>query len=118
MILDGQKIKGAILVALADPEMVSILDYAMYQSKSVNDIIRETSIPHTTAYRKIKWLLDEKLLVVDKISISADGKKYSLFQSMFRSISVSYENAKVTINVERNIDPTTVLTERFFSFKE
>ena len=114
MILDSQK-KKAILTALADPEVVSILNSTMNQSKSVCDIIRETDMPHTTAYRKIKWLVDEKLLVVDKVSINAEGKKYSLFHSVFRSIVVRYENNKILIEAEQNIDSVNRLTERFFS---
>ena len=65
MILDSQK-KKAILTALADPEAVSIINSTMNYSKSVSDIIRETNMPHTTAYRKIKWLVDEKLLLLTK----------------------------------------------------
>jgi DNA-binding transcriptional ArsR family regulator len=114
MILDSQK-KKAILTALADPEAVSIMDSTMNQSKSVSDIIRETNVPHTTAYRKIKWLVDEKLLVVDKILINDEGKKYSLFHSVFRSIIVKYENNKILIDAEENIEPLNRLTERFFS---
>ena len=114
MILDSQKRK-AILTALADPEAVSIIDSTMNQSKSVSDIIRETNVPHTTAYRKIKWLVDEKLLVVDKILINDEGKKYSLFHSVFRSIIVKYENNKILIDAEENIEPLNRLTERFFS---
>ena len=114
MILDSQK-KEAILTALADPEAVSIINSTMNQSKSVSDIIRETNVPHTTAYRKIKWLVDEKLLVVDKFLINDEGKKYSLFHSIFRSIIVKYENNKILIDAEQNIEPLNRLTERFFS---
>jgi DNA-binding transcriptional ArsR family regulator len=114
MILDSQK-KNAILTALADPEAVSIINSTMNQSKSVSDIIRETNVPHTTAYRKIKWLVDEKLLVVDKVLINDEGKKYSLFHSIFRSIIVKYENNKILIDAEQNIEPLNRLTERFFS---
>ena len=87
MILDSQK-KKAILTALADPEAVSIINSTMNQSKSVSDIIRETNVPHTTAYRKIKWLVDEKLLVIDKVLINDEVKKYSLFHSIIRSMIV------------------------------
>ena len=117
MILDSQK-KEAILTALADPEAVSIINSTMNQSKSVSDIIRETNVPHTTAYRKIKWLVDEKLLVVDKDLINDEGKKYSLFHSVFRSIIVKYENNKILIDAEQNIEPLNRLTERFFSLEQ
>jgi len=114
MILDSQK-KKAILSALADPEAVSIINSTMDQSRSVSDIIRETNVPHTTAYRKIKWLVDEKLLVVDKVLINDEGKKYSLFHSVFRSIIVKYENNKILVDADQNIEPLNKLTERFFS---
>ena len=115
MQLEGHKIKKAILTALTDPEMVSIINSTMDQSKSVYDIIMETKMPHTTAYRKIKWLVEQDLLVVDRICITDEGKKYSLFHSVFRSIVVKYENIKIIIEAEQNIDPVNKLTERFFS---
>ena len=113
--LQAHRIKTAILTALADAEMVSIINSTVDQSKSVYDIIMETKMPHTTAYRKIKWLVDQELLVIDRISISDEGKKYSLFRSVFRSIVVKYENIKIIIEAEQNIDPVNRLTERFFS---
>ena len=114
MILDSQK-KKAILIAMADPEAVSIINSTMNQSKSASDIIRETNVPHTTAYRKIKWLVDEKLLVVDRVLINDEGKKYSLFHSIFRSIIVKYENNTILVDAEQNIEPLNRLTQRFFS---
>ena len=114
MILDSQK-KKAILTALADPEAVSIINSTMNYSKSVSDIIRETNMPHTTAYRKIKWLVDEKLLVIDKVLINDEVKKYSLFHSIFRSMIVKYENYKILLDAEQSIEPINGLKERFFS---
>jgi len=49
-------------------------------------------VPHTTSYRKIKWHVDEMLLVIDKVLINDEVKKYSLFHSIFRSMIVKYEN--------------------------
>ena len=115
MQLEGERIKNAILTVLADSEMVKIIDSTMNQTKSVYDIIMETKMPHTTAYRKIKWLVEHNLLVIDRISISEEGKRYSLLHSVFRSINVRYENNKIVIEAEQNIDPVNRLTERFFS---
>ena len=68
MIVKNNQLRQDILTALADKEMLKILDLSMYNSKSVNDIIRESDISYTTIYRKIKWLLDKESLVVDKIA--------------------------------------------------
>ena len=107
-----------ILVALADTELQKILDAAMYQSKSVNQIIFESNISHTTAYRKIKWLVEEKLLIVDKIEITEDGKKSSLFRTILKSFNVKYEYNNVVIEAEQNVDTLRKVTEKFFSVDE
>jgi DNA-binding transcriptional ArsR family regulator len=115
MLIKSEKLKLAILAALADTELQKILNAAMHQSKSVNQIIRETNLSHTTAYRKIKWLLDEKLLIIDKIDITEDGKKSSLFRTILKSFNVRYEYNNVVIEAEQNFDTLRKITEKFFS---
>jgi CTP-dependent riboflavin kinase len=115
MIIKGQKLKQAILAALADEEIIKILDSAMYHSKSVNDVIKECDIPHTTAYRKIKWLLDEGLIVIDKVQITQDGKKLSLFRSVLKALNIKYEYNSVIIEADQNLSIVEKITERFFS---
>ncbi len=117
MIINSQKLKQAILSALADEEMVKILDYAMDRATPVNNIIKECNIPHTTAYRKINWLLDKGLLLIDKIEITSDGKKYSLVRSVLKSLLVKYEYNSLIVEAEYNLDATEKLTERFLSLK-
>ena len=113
--IQNKRSKRAILATLADTELQRILDAAMFNSKSVNQIIKDTRIAHTTAYRKIRWLLDEKLLVVDKIDITEDGKKSSLFRTVLKSFNVRYEYNNVVIEAEQNFDTLKKITEKFFS---
>jgi hypothetical protein len=92
VLVQSQSAKKAILAALADKEMTKILDSIMYHSKSIVDITRENNIPHTTCYRKTKWLLNEGLVIVDKIIITPEGKKFSLYHSVLKSGSVEINN--------------------------
>jgi len=115
MIVKGERLKRAILAALADTELQKILDSAMYQSKSVTQIMRDSNVSHSTAYRKIKWLVDERLLIVDKIEITEDGKKSSLFRTVLKSFSVKYEHNNVAIEAEQNFDTLRKITENFFT---
>ncbi len=93
MIVRSHRLKRALLAALADAEIVKIMNCVMYNSKSFNDIVIENNdIPRTTTFRKIKWLLDERILIVDKIIITEAGKKFSLYHSTSKAISVRYEN--------------------------
>jgi predicted transcriptional regulator len=118
MIIKGKRLKRALLVALADTDIQGILDAAMYQSKSVNQIINETNVSHTTAYRKIKWLLEENLLIVDKIQITEEGKKSSFFRTVLKSFNVKYEYNSVVIEAEKNVDTLRKVTQKFFSLDE
>lgn len=118
MIIKSERLKRAILAALADTELQKILDAVMYQSKSVNQIIRETNVSHTTAYRKMRWLVEEKLLIVDKIEITEDGKKSSLFRTVLKSFNVRYEYNNVVIEAEQNVNTLRKVTEKFFSLDE
>jgi hypothetical protein len=117
MDLDSQWLKQAILAALADKDMVKILDCAMFKDKCVNDIIKECDIPHTTAYRKIKYLLDQGLLVCTKMEITEDGKKFSLFKSVFKLLNIKYEYNNLVVEAEYNIDPIERVSQKLFSLE-
>lgn len=115
MIVRNNQLKQDILTALADQEMLKILNLSMYYSKSVNDIIRQSDISYTTAYRKIKWLLDKELLVVDKINLSPEGKKYTTFRSVLKSIIIRYQQDEIIVEAEENVDLIGKIGGHFFS---
>ena len=117
MIVQSQSAKKAILTALADEEMMKILDSVMYNSKPIVDISRENNIPHTTCYRKTKWLLNEGLIIVDKIIITPEGKKFSLYHSVLKSINVKYESNITIIEAEQNFDIVKKTMARFYSLE-
>ena len=117
MIVESQRAKKAILAALADEEMTKILDSIMYHSKSIADITRENNIAHTTCYRKTKWLINEGLVSVDKIVITPEGKKFSLYYSVFKSINVKYESNNVIVEAEQNFDIVKRAMARFYSLE-
>jgi hypothetical protein len=96
--------------------MIKIMDRVMDHSKSFNDITRENdNIPRTTAFRKIKWLLDEGLLIVDKIVITPSGKKFSLYHTTLKTINVKYEKNDVLVEAEQNFDIAKKWIDKFFS---
>src|SRR5215467_7019901 len=92
-----------------------ILDSAMNQSKSVKEISKDTNITHSTGFRKIKWLLKEGLIILDKIIITPDGKKFSLYHSTLKVISIKYEYTCVIVEAEPNFDIAKKWINKFFS---
>ncbi|MGA9152465.1 MAG: hypothetical protein WBZ36_17960 [Candidatus Nitrosopolaris sp.] len=106
-----------VLIALGDNEMMKILDSAMNQSKSVNEILKDTNITHSTGFRKIKWLLKEGLIILDKIIITSDGKKFSLYHSTLKAIRIKYEYTNVIVEAEPNFDIAKKWINKFFSLQ-
>jgi hypothetical protein len=113
--VNDENLKQAILVALGDKEMLKILDVAMLRARSVNDIMMSTGIPHTTSYRKVKWLLEQNLLAIEKITITAEGKKFTAFRTTWRSFNVRYEQNAVIVEGEKNFNPMESTAADFFS---
>ena len=104
MIVKNNQLKQDILTALADKEMLKILNLSMYNSKTVNEIIKESDISYTTVYRKIKWLSDRELLVIDKINLTPEGKKYTTFRSVLKNIIIRYKQDEIIVEAEENVD--------------
>jgi hypothetical protein len=115
VIVRDEKLRNAILTALADKDVMLIMDCALYKQKPANDIIRETGISHSTAYRKIKWMVDEGLMIVSNIQITEDGKKSSLFRSTMKSLNASYHGGVVEVQAEKNPAVMESAAETFFS---
>jgi DNA-binding transcriptional ArsR family regulator len=118
MQIKNENLKKAILTALADKEMLQILNSAKEKLVSGNEIIKKFDIPHSTAYRKIKWMLENELLEVEKMDFTEDGKKFSLFRSTISSASVKYEGEEVTVEAERSVNVVENTTKRFFSMED
>ena len=111
MIVKSQKVKRAIITALADEELVEIIT-----QNPLTILQGIMAIFHvTTAFRKIKWLLNEGLLIVDKIVITSSGKKFSLYHSTLKAINVRYENNDVIVEAEQNFDIAKKWLEKFLS---
>jgi len=117
MEITDKKLKSAILFALADEEMVQIINSTKQEAKSAIKIMKLYNISHSTTYRKIKWLLDNGLLIVDKIEITDDGKKFSMLKSTVKTIQINYDDG-ITIDVKENVNKIQVAAKQFFSMDE
>lgn len=105
--------RQAILNALADEQSRRILQATRYKAKSASDLIMDERIPKTTLYRKLDELLRAGLIMVDKIEILPDGKKYELFISKYEVIDVHFgEPVQIEVTFSKMF---TVKTSRFFS---
>ena len=85
-IVDDER-KQVILEIIADKYCKSILHNTLEKPKSAMEISGEKKIPISTVYRRLQTLFDAKLLAISG-SINQDGKKYFLYKSKVKSISL------------------------------
>ena len=120
MIIKDEKHKTAIAHALIDEYSRKILNSTMENSKSVMDIMREQEIPMTSAYRRIKLLLDNRLIKVEKSLVTDDGKRYYLYRSAIKSVIINYIDGTLSLDITPNIvdSPEDKLMQTFENIKE
>ena len=116
-IADPSRIQ-AIVQGLADEYSRKIILSAIPRAKSVEDMSRENDIPLSTCYRRVHELLDSQILLVEKIIVTPDGKKYELLRSAYRAITVSFDGGQIKVDAVINEDVAEKLRRLWFSMRE
>ena len=120
MIITNEKQKEAILNALLDDYSRKILDSTIDKSKSITEIIREQDIPMTSTYRRVKLLMDNKLIKVERSMVTEDGKRYYLYLSSIKNASITYNEGELIVEITPNIKelPEDKLLRSFTNIKQ
>lgn len=98
--------KQVILEILADKYCKLILHNTLEKPKSAMEISNEKNIPISTVYRRLQTLYDAKLLAISG-SINQDGKKYFLYKSRVKSISLKCDLEVTTVELIPNTSPAS-----------
>ena len=120
MIITDEKQKKVILNALLDEYSRKILDSTIDESKSITDIMREQDIPMTSTYRRVKLLMDNKLVKVERSMVTDDGKRYFLYLSNIKDASIRFNKGELVVEITPNIRerPEDRLFRCFSNIKE
>ena len=94
--ISDDKKKQIILESIADKYCKQILKNTVEKPKSAMMISDEENIPLSTVYRKLQRLYDGKLLAISG-SINRDGKKYFLYMSKIKNISIHCTLEETTV---------------------
>ena len=105
---------NVILTVLADEESRDIFNIIKEKPVSAQEILRDTKIPHTSFYRKINWMLNNKLVIVDSVQETKEGKKYSMFRAIFNDINIKVQRDVITIEANPTVDLAKIVANEFF----
>jgi hypothetical protein len=59
-------------------------------------------VPLSSCYRRARELVDEGLLLVERIVITGDGKRYGLYRSPFATIEIESDLASTSVSAVLN----------------
>ena len=107
MHLHDEAAKDKVLQALADEYSRSILLSTIQKPKSAVELSTEKNIPISTAYRRLHELQEAGLVAVERIIITEDGKKFDLFRSTVKNVSISFNLGATEVELIPNEDMVT-----------
>ncbi len=105
---------NVILTVLADEELRDIFNLIKEKPVSAQEILRITKLPHTSFYRKINWMLDNNLVIIDSVQETKDGKKYSMFRAIFNDLTIKLQTDVITIEAIPTVDLAELTANEFF----
>lgn len=108
---------NGIIQALSDEYSRKIILSATLRPKSVEDLSKENDIPMSTCYRRVHELVAAGIMIIDKIIITPEGKKFEIFRSAFRSIQISFEAGELVVEAVPNEDIAERLARMWLSMR-
>ena len=81
---------NVILTVLADEELRDIFNMIKEKPVSAQEILRHTKLPHTSFYRKINWMLDNKLVIIDSVQETKMVKNILCLELLLMILLLNY----------------------------
>jgi len=97
--ISDELISRSILKAFSDDEMSRILNASIGEPWTIAEILEKLSIPRTSGYRKINFLIEQGLLVKTGYDLTENRRRVEQYKSLFDNVNIDFGN-KVSVNVQ------------------
>ncbi len=98
------EVAQAILEAMSDKFSRKIMTSTILEGKTIEAISSENHIPISTAYRRVHELVDQGVVVVERIVLTPIGKRYSIYRGAFSEVRIDLESENLKVRVTPNVD--------------
>ena len=102
-IIDDDR-KQIYIRMVSDRFSIKIITSIINNSKTAVEISKETGIPISTIYRRIKFLQENKLIKVTG-GINKDGK-FFVYQSKIKEVEITFNGESIRVFVTPNLNFT------------
>ncbi len=104
MHITDEQAKDRVLKALADEYSRKMLNASIQKARSVVELSREQNIPMSSAYRRVHEMIEAGLITVERSVVTDDGKRYDLYRSTVKDVSMRFGPGAVEIELTPNED--------------
>jgi len=94
------ELSRVFLESFADPDKKAILGSVMDTPLIIAQILETCSIPQTSGYRKINYLINNGLLVANGFELAHDGKKVKKYETIFDNVKVDIVKNDIAVRVQ------------------
>ena len=94
----------SVVAALADEFSRRIISSTVDEGKTVQEISLEQAVPLSTCYRRASELAHKGLLIVERIVVRGEGKRYAVYRSSFKCVQITSDLESTTAMAELNPD--------------
>jgi predicted transcriptional regulator len=102
VLLLGPRLTKVMAEAISDQFSRSMLSTSVLRGKTVDEIREEGGIPQSTCYRRMRRLVDEGAMVIERIVVAPTGRKYRIYRSTFSRFDVKLENGVMSVYATLN----------------
>lgn len=113
----GLQSSNSILDALGDEISRRILTSAIASGRSVEEISAEQNLPLSTCYRRIRHLVDEGLMILERLVITQAGKRFAIYRTSFSDVAIRFYCGEVAAEITPNLEVLDKLRTRWMSAK-
>jgi len=111
------KTMEGLVQLLSDEYSRKIAMSAVSKAKSVEELSQEDNVPLSTCYRRVHELVDSGIMIIERIVITPEGRKYELFRSAYKGMQINFEDGNVTIDATVNQDISDKLYKLWVSMR-
>lgn len=101
-VVTGVESASALLDALTDEFSRRIVGSTVSLGKSIEEIASEQLIPVSTCYRKVKQLVNQGVMLVERKAAPGGGKGHAVYRSTFSGLRVEMRDGDVFVHVTVN----------------
>ena len=100
--------------ALSDEFSKRILLSTVAEGKTIQEISVEQAVPLSTCYRRARELVEEGLLVVERLVLNSEGKRHAVYRSSFKAVDVVSDFNETSITADLNEDVAEKFRSKWF----